>query len=88
MFQLLSVSSHHVLLLPGWLYYGFNRGQHEGRNGIWYREWAPGAKALALVGEFNNWQPLDHHWAFKNSYGVWELFLPDNPDGSQAIPHR
>jgi 1,4-alpha-glucan branching enzyme len=49
---------------------------------------APGAKAMALVGEFNNWEPKDNHWAFKNEFGVWELFLPDNNDGSQAIPHR
>ncbi|GIL59739.1 hypothetical protein Vafri_14468 [Volvox africanus] len=68
--------------------FGLNRGEHQGRKGIWYREWAPGAKALALVGDFNNWQPRDHHWAFKNTYGVWELFLPDGPDGSPALPHR
>lgn len=24
--------------------FGLNRGMHEGRQGIWYREWAPGAK--------------------------------------------
>ncbi len=24
--------------------FGLNRGEHEGRRGIWYREWAPGAK--------------------------------------------
>lgn len=56
--------------------------------GIWYREWAPGAKALALVGEFNNWEPTQEHWAIKNEYGVWCLFLPDKPDGSQYITHR
>jgi hypothetical protein len=28
------------------------------------------------------------HWAIKNDFGVWCLFLPDNPDGSYAIPHR
>ncbi|WIA23688.1 hypothetical protein OEZ85_000382 [Tetradesmus obliquus] len=72
----------------GWKIYGFNRGENNGRTGIWFREWAPGAKALALVGEFNNWEPKEGHWAFKNEFGVWELFLPDNPDGSQAIPHR
>jgi 1,4-alpha-glucan branching enzyme len=43
---------------------------------------------MALVGEFNNWEPKDGHWCFKNEFGVWELFLPDNNDGSQAIPHR
>lgn len=73
---------------PGWKIYGFNRGECNGKTGIWYREWAPGAKALALVGEFNNWSPQDGHWASKNEFGVWELFLPDKADGSSAIPHR
>lgn len=72
----------------GWKIYGFNRGELNGQTGIWYREWAPGARAIALVGEFNNWQPKDNHWAFKNEFGVFELFLPDNPDGTSAIPHK
>nr|BAF98234.1 starch branching enzyme II [Parachlorella kessleri] len=72
----------------GYKYYGFTRGEHEGKKGIWYREWAPGAKALALIGEFNAWQPKDEHWAIKNDFGVWQLFLPDNPDGTSAITHR
>lgn len=45
-------------------------------------------QALALIGEFNDWQPKDEHWAIKNDFGVWQLFLPDNPDGTSAIPHR
>lgn len=69
-------------------HYGLNRGEHEGKKGIWYREWAPGAKALALVGEFNGWDPKPEHWAIKNSFGTFELFLPDADDGSPAIPHR
>lgn len=77
-----------MLVGVGYKYYGFNRGEHEGKTGIWYREWAPGAKALSLVGEFNNWQPQDQHWAIKNPYGVWELFLPDAPNGTPAIKHR
>lgn len=72
----------------GWKYYGFNRGECDGKKGIWFREWAPGAKALALVGEFNNWEPQPEHWAIKNDFGVWNLFLPDRPDGTSAIPHR
>lgn len=72
----------------GYRFYGLNRGEHEGKKGIWYREWAPGAKALALIGEFNNWDPKSEHWAIKNDFGVWQLFLPDNADGSSAILHR
>lgn len=29
---------------PGYDFYGLNRGEHEGKKGIWYREWAPGAQ--------------------------------------------
>ena len=72
----------------GYRHFGLNRGEHEGQKGIWYREWAPGAKAIALIGEFNGWEPKPEHWAFKNDFGVWELFLPDNQDGTSAIPHR
>ena len=36
-------------------YFGFNRGEQDGQEGVWYREWAPGADALYLVGEFNDW---------------------------------
>lgn len=169
----------------GYKYYGLNRGEHEGKTGIWYREWAPGARvslfcslsplcflwcllcfraailthqteptggltssqcpcqrvfvewrvlartfkgrhtltqlqvlwsnmlstdsctsygrpdrpgrplrccftpqALALVGEFNNWDPKPEHWGVKNDFGVFQLFLPDSEDGTLAIPHR
>jgi 1,4-alpha-glucan branching enzyme len=72
----------------GYKYYGINRGEHEGAPGLWYREWAPGAKALALIGEFNAWEPLPEHWAIKNDFGVWQLFLPDAADGTPAIEHR
>ena len=75
----------------GYEKYGFNRGVGgvDGKQpGIWYREWAPGARAVALVGEFNGWEPKTEHWASKDEFGVWSLFLPDAPDGTSAIPHR
>src|SRR5882672_2216984 len=36
-------------------FYGLNRGEKEGEPGVWYREWAPGANYLALIGDFNSW---------------------------------
>ncbi|DBB05355.1 TPA: hypothetical protein ACH3X3_010575 [Trebouxia sp. C0006] len=72
----------------GYKYYGLNRGELDGKVGIWYREWAPGARAVALVGEFNNWDPQAEHWASRNNFGVWQLFLPDTAEGVGAIPHR
>lgn len=45
-------------------------------------------QAIALIGEFNNWEPAAEHWAVKNDFGVFCLFLPDGPDGTSPIPHR
>jgi len=61
----------------GHQYFGLNRGEHEGKTGVWYREWAPGATALSLIGDFNGWvrgaNPLT-----RDDWGVWFTFLPDD----------
>ncbi|CAN6238294.1 unnamed protein product [Urochloa humidicola] len=62
--------------------FGFNRSAE----GVTYREWAPGAHSAALVGDFNNWDPNADRMS-KNEFGVWEVFLPNNADGSSPIPH-
>jgi len=74
----------------GYKKFGFNRGVGPDGStaGIWYREWAPAAKALALIGEFNAWTPADGHWAAKDEFGVWSIFLPDAAPGTPAIPHN
>ena len=62
-------------LSHGYLYFGFNRGVWEGVEGVWYREWAPAAKSLSLIGDFNDWDrnthPLD-----QDEHGVWSIFMP------------
>ncbi|XP_078433925.1 starch branching enzyme 2.1 isoform X1 [Wolffia australiana] len=66
----------------GYEKFGFVRSE----GGITYREWAPGAKWAALIGDFNNWDP-NADVMTKNEFGVWEVFLPNNADGSSPIPH-
>lgn len=61
----------------GHQYFGLNRGEHDGRSGVWYREWAPAAEALFLIGDFNNWNRSAHPLA-RDDFGVWSLFLPDD----------
>ena len=56
--------------------FGLNRGQCDGEPGVWYREWAPGADALYLIGDFNDWQ-RESHPLQRDERGVWSLFLPD-----------
>ncbi|KAL8140570.1 hypothetical protein V2J09_006591 [Rumex salicifolius] len=70
---------------------GFSRGYEQfgfirSENGVTYREWAPGALSACLIGDFNNWNPSAHAMC-RNDFGVWEIFLPNNADGSSPIPH-
>ncbi len=44
------------------------------RNGWIYREWAPNAHNLFLMGDFNHWQRYTHPLR-KNHRGDWEIFL-------------
>lgn len=69
----------------GHRYFGFNRGKHEGETGVWYREWAPGAEALALIGDFNDWL-RDANPMSVDDWGVWQIFLPDS-DYANRLTH-
>jgi 1,4-alpha-glucan branching enzyme len=41
-----------------------------------YREWAPAAHKLSLIGDFNNWDRGSHPLS-KRDNGIWEIFLPE-----------
>ncbi len=62
----------------GYLYYGINRTEE----GWVYREWAPGADAIHLIGDFNNWNRESHPLKPLES-GNWEIELP----GEEALMH-
>jgi 1,4-alpha-glucan branching enzyme len=66
----------------GHRYFGLNRGEHEGVPGVWYREWAPAAQRLSLVGDFNDWN-RDAHPLTRDAYGVWSLFVPSTGEGAR-----
>lgn len=52
-------------------------GLHRTETGAWvYRDWAPHAQALALVGDFTDWQERDGFFAQAVGDGCWELHLP------------
>lgn len=54
-------------------YYGIHFLKN--RNGWIYREWAPAAKKLFLMGDFNDWNRNSHPMR-QNHRGDWEIFLP------------
>ena len=62
-------------------YFGFNRGE----NGVWYREWAPKAQVLSLIGDFNGWDRAANPMSI-DEWGTWHLFLPDS-DYADRLTH-
>ena len=48
----------------------------DGVPGVNFRVWAPNAKRVSLVGDFNYWDGRRHPMRFHPASGVWELFLP------------
>lgn len=56
----------------GYLYFGLHKTADE-----WVlREWAPNAKAIFLIGDFNNWRRLDDFAMHNIGNGVFEISLP------------
>src|SRR5258706_13696303 len=48
----------------------------ESRSGVAFAVWAPNAKSIAVVGNFNEWNGGEHKMRLLGSSGVWELFVP------------
>ena len=44
-------------------------------NGAFFRVWAPNAKSVSVVGDFNCWQPEKHPMTKLNKSGVWEVYV-------------
>lgn len=57
-------------------YHYFGVNYDPAKKGWWYREWAPAAYQLSLIGDFNHWN-RDSHPLSKNDNGVWEIFLDE-----------
>ena len=77
--KLLSDADDFTDFANGHLYFGF----HRSNKGWYYREWAPGADSLHLIGEFNNWNPSSHPLTHLGN-GYWEIFL----DGKKSLWHE
>ncbi|MCU1442629.1 MAG: glycogen-branching protein [Cryobacterium sp.] len=51
-------------------------------HGTSFAVWAPHAKAVRVLGDFNGWYGLGHAMRNMGSTGVWELFVPELGPGS------
>jgi 1,4-alpha-glucan branching enzyme len=50
---------------------------HQGVKGVHFAVWAPNARHVSLVGDFNDWDHRRHQMRRRTDIGVWEIFVPD-----------
>ncbi len=55
---------------------------HQGVQGVAFTVWAPSARSVSLIGDFNHWDGRVNPMRSLGSSGVWELFVPGLPIGS------
>ena len=56
---------------------GAHQISHEGATGIHFAVWAPNARRVSVVGDFNDWDGRRHVMRNRLDIGVWEIFIPD-----------
>ena len=54
----------------------------DGQKGTWFAVWAPNAKYVSVVGDFNGWDPGAHPMTDRDEIGVWQLFIPGVGEGT------
>ncbi|MBU0674571.1 MAG: 1,4-alpha-glucan branching protein GlgB [Proteobacteria bacterium] len=48
----------------------------DGVDGIMFRVWAPNARRVSVIGDFNVWDGRVHQMRVLDDSGIWELFIP------------
>jgi len=99
--RLLLPARHHASLLNSDDLFLFNEGTHnrmyeklgahpgvvEGESGTFFGVWAPSARQVTVIGDFNGWNPGSHPMHSRGSSGVWECFVPGVGKGTHYKYH-
>ena len=73
--QLNTYLFHEGTAISAYEYMGAHATTHDGVSGYMFRVWAPRAKAVSVVGDFNFWD-TEAHPMHKITDGIWEVFVP------------
>jgi 1,4-alpha-glucan branching enzyme len=54
----------------------------DGVAGVSFAVWAPNARSVSVVGDFNSWDGRLHPMRTLGASGIWELFVPELEEGA------
>ena len=61
--------------------FGAHPGTQRKKEGVFFAVWAPHAKAVSVVGDFNNWDAEANPMKCDNDMGIYQLFIPKVREG-------
>ncbi len=56
---------------------GSHRSVQDGKEGYLFRVWAPNAKKVAVMGDFNQWNETEYQMERSTRQGIWQIFIPE-----------
>ena len=77
--HLVGEGRHHDL----WKLLGAHVRNHQGVDGVSFAVWAPNARSVRVVGDWNLWDGRIHPMRVLGPSGVWELFVPGAEEGAR-----
>jgi 1,4-alpha-glucan branching enzyme len=54
-----------------------------GTKGVHFAVWAPNARSVHVIGDFNGWDSRRHPMRLLETSGIWELFIPELAEGEK-----
>ena len=60
---------------------GVHPCEKKGVKGYTFTVWAPGAKKVSVVGDFNGWNEKKHVMKADKNKAIWKIFIPDIREG-------
>ena len=66
-----------------WQVLGAHVKEYGSVTGTAFAVWAPNARGVRVIGDFNHWDGRGHPMRSLGGAGVWEIFLPEVGDGTR-----
>ncbi|MBW1671676.1 MAG: 1,4-alpha-glucan branching protein GlgB [Deltaproteobacteria bacterium] len=65
-----------------WEKLGAHPAEVGGERGTWFAVWAPNARDVSVIGDFNGWESGAHPLGSRGDSGIWEGFIPGVDKGA------